>query len=83
MKSIMLISWFDKKTENLVGEFEFPKISSDEFRKILKLEYSKENPKVLGEFVLLEENLELLKNYIDLKFDFDKYDYFIGRCSIE
>lgn len=73
MKIERIISWFDRADEELIGEFNIDFIPLD----ILKGIFSPpiEDPLMYNPYDINIEESEILKNYVDIEFEFDKYTY--------
>ncbi len=78
MNVTIVLSWFDKKTEEFSGKEILRSLNEEDFKKIVKSEGSSANFDYTGEYPVEDEILLKLKTYIHFCFNFDKYDYFIG-----
>ena len=71
------IEWFDKKTEELIGEKALQNLSADNIRTILKIPYDDEDPELYGVYKISQKSADKLKIYMDQQFDFRKYNYYL------
>jgi len=73
MKIERIISWFDRGDEELIGELNIDFIPLD----VLKETFSPpiEDPLMYNPYDINIEESEILKKYVDIEFEFDKYTY--------
>ncbi|HCN49439.1 MAG TPA: hypothetical protein DIT10_10135 [Chryseobacterium sp.] len=81
MKIERLISWFDKKEENLIGEYNIDTLSLDVLKEIFTPS-PEEDPMMYDPYIIHQQESEALKKYIDLEFDFDRYIYQIDCFQV-
>lgn len=71
MKIERIISWFDRRDEGLIGEFNIDFIPLDllkeTFRPLI------EDPLIYNPYDINIAESEILKKYVDIEFEFDKY----------
>jgi hypothetical protein len=73
MEVVRLISLYDKKTEELIREYNIDFIGIDALRKIFS---PPEDDPLMYNFYWIEENeVGQMKEFIDLDFDLEKYIY--------
>ncbi|XWN35961.1 MAG: hypothetical protein ROO71_08320 [Balneola sp.] len=79
MKVVTLISWFDKETEELVGEYDLGNISLEVLKRVF--DPREEDPLLYEPYWISKKEADELKKYLELPiiFEFDKYDYDLGR----
>jgi hypothetical protein len=73
MKIERIISYFDKKTEKLIGEYNVDHISLEVLKEIIK--NRKNDPLMYEAYGINKNQAQRLSQYIDLKFDFNHYIY--------
>ncbi|MDF2852916.1 MAG: hypothetical protein K0S31_3601 [Sphingobacterium multivorum] len=73
MKIERIISWFDRRDEGLIGEFNIDfiplAILKETFRPPI------EDPLMYNPYDINIAESEILKKYVDIEFEFDKYIY--------
>ncbi|MGJ1234590.1 MULTISPECIES: DUF7683 domain-containing protein [Sphingobacterium] len=73
MKIERIISWFDRRDERLIGEFNIDfiplAILKETFRPPI------EDPLMYNPYDINIAESEILKKYVDIEFEFDKYIY--------
>ena len=74
-----VISWFDRKTELYVGDYNIEHVDLGILKKIIKP--SKNDPLMLFFYLLNKKQVEMLKQVVNIEFDCDKYDYEVGFYS--
>lgn len=73
MKIERIISWFDRADEELIGEFNIDFIPLDILKGIFNPPI--EDPLMYNPYDINIEGSEILKKYVDIEFEFDKYTY--------
>lgn len=73
MKIERVISWFDKYTEELKGEFPLDKISFETLKSIFKPQAS--DPLMYNPYTISEKEGRRLVEILDFHFDFENYVY--------
>lgn len=81
MKIERLISWFDRETEELTGEYNIDHIAFELLKNIIKP--SNEDPLMYNPYTLTREQSIALNKEVNFIFDFDKYIYQIDCFQIE
>ena len=81
MKIERVISWFDKRNEDLIGEFNVDFISIDILKGIFNPPV--EDPLLYNPYDINIEEVNSLKEYINIDFEFDKYTYQIDCFQVE
>jgi hypothetical protein len=71
---IRIISWFDKTTEELIGEKNVDDIISLEKLRII-FSPQADDPLMIYSYNISEYQAEGLKKFVDIEFMFDKYIY--------
>ena len=74
------IEWFDKKTEELIGEVDLNGIDLALLQKNWNLN---ENSPMIDCYAINEIQADFLSCFTDIEFDFDKYDYFISSYTTD
>jgi len=74
-KLVRVIESFDKKTEELIGEIPLPNIPLNNIQEIFHVP---EYDPMYDCWCIDEQRAGFLKQYIDINFDFKKYDYFLS-----
>jgi hypothetical protein len=73
MKIERVISWFDKQTEELKGEYNVDHISLDTLKTIFKPD--KNDPLMYNPYTIYFQEAKALEALIDFKFDLDNFIY--------
>ena len=73
MKIERIISWFDRRDEELIGEFNIDFIPLDILKETFRPPI--EDPLMYNPYDINIEESEILKKYVDIEFEFDKYIY--------
>jgi hypothetical protein len=73
------LQWFPVDGDDLVGELEVGALTKEEGRAIVEMPAA--DP-LVGMFRLDERAACSLKSYIDVNFDFTRYEYFLGRFAV-
>ncbi|OBU11207.1 colicin E3-like toxin immunity protein [Morganella psychrotolerans] len=72
------VYWFDKKTENFIGEEYSKDFGDDDF--LIEETVNPQNENIInnGEFDLKKEWTNAIQKHVTHKIEQDKYDYFIA-----
>ncbi|QQT52137.1 hypothetical protein I6I98_17910 [Sphingobacterium multivorum] len=73
MKIERIISWFDRRDEGLIGEFNIDFIPLDLLKETFRPPI--EDPLMYNPYDINIGESEILKKYVDIEFEFDKYIY--------
>ena len=73
MKIGRIISWFDRRDERLIGEFNIDFIPLDLLKETFRPPI--EDPLMYNPYDINIAESEILKKYVDIEFEFDKYIY--------
>lgn len=73
MKIVRIISWFDRRDERLIGEFNIDFIPLDLLKETFRPPI--EDPLMYNPYDINIAESEILKKYVDIEFEFDKYIY--------
>lgn len=73
MKIERIISWFDRRDERLIGEFNIDFIPLDLLKETFRPPI--EDPLMYNPYDINIAESEILKKYVDIEFEFDKYIY--------
>lgn len=80
MKIERIISWFDRRDEVLIGEFNIDFIPLDILKETFRPPI--EDPLMYNPYDINIEESEILKKYVDIEFEFDKYIYQIDCFQV-
>ncbi len=80
MKIERVISWFDRNTEVLQGEFNVDAIPLETLKDIFNP--SEDDPLMYNPYTIYSEEAQKLKNILDFQFDFEKYVYQIDCFQV-
>ena len=80
MKIERTISWFDKSTEELLGEKNIDNIDLEVLKTIFKP--NSEDPLMYNPYTIHNEEAEKLKKIIDIQFDLDRFIYQVDCFEI-
>lgn len=75
MKIIRLLSWYDNKSDSLIGEIVLENIEVEVLRKLFNP--SKEDPMVYMVYEVTKENISGVQQLTSHKIEIDKYTYFV------
>ncbi len=73
-----IIRYFDKTTEDFVGEITLPELPLDKLQILFGVDAK--NP-MYDSFLITEKEVDFIKNYHDIKFELDRFDYFLDYDS--
>ncbi|WP_286752579.1 MULTISPECIES: DUF7683 domain-containing protein [Sphingobacterium] len=73
MKIERIISWFDRRDEGLIGEFNIDVIPLAILKETFRPPI--EDPLMYNPYDINIAESEILKKYVDIEFEFDKYIY--------
>ncbi len=72
-----VIEWYNKDDEKIAGEKVIPDIPASELKKVFPS--IKDDPQFFHYFYdITKDHVEFLKHYVDINFQFEKFDYFLG-----
>ncbi|QEL03449.1 hypothetical protein FKG96_22325 [Olivibacter sp. LS-1] len=80
MKIERVISWFDKHTEELKGEFVLDGVSLESLKAVFKPKA--DDPLMYNPYIIFEEEGRRLKEVLNFQFDFENYIYQIDCFRI-
>lgn len=80
MKIERIISWFDRRDEVLIGEFNIDFIPLDILKETFRPPI--EDPLMYNPYDINIAESEILKKYVDIEFEFDKYIYQIDCFQV-
>lgn len=73
MKIERVISWFDKDTEILQGEFNIDKVPLEALKIVFRP--PEDDPLMYNPYTIYSEQAQQLKELLDIRFDFERYVY--------
>ena len=80
MKIERVISWFDRKNESLIGEYNVDFIPFETLKSIFNPKL--DDPLMYNPYDIHIEHIDFFKKYVDIEFDLDKYIYQIDCFQI-
>ena len=80
MKTVRLISWFDRKTDELIGEYNIDDVDFETLKSIMKPR--KKDPLMYYIYTVKKRHKKKLKQFINIEFDLENYVYEVGCFQI-
>ncbi|MBP1615009.1 MAG: hypothetical protein H6Q13_2457 [Bacteroidetes bacterium] len=80
MEIVRLISWFERKSDKLVGDYNIDDVDFEILKSIVKPK--KEDPLMYYPYTMNKKQISKLKQFINIEFDLENYVYEIGCFQI-